>query len=216
MAWAYVAVALGLGVLAAWWLHRRAYRGAGDTVSRDLSPAWLPVLTVLGAVTAGPFYAHRPVAVVLTYLLALVWGSVLTVGDLEVRRLPDVLVLPAYPVVAGLLAVCSVSTHDGAALLRAAACAGAAVALFYLAALLSPGAEGLGLGDVKLAGVLGALLGWISWMNALMGLLSGFILGGVLALFLLIVRRADRRSFISFGPAMILGAYVWCLLPAAT
>jgi leader peptidase (prepilin peptidase)/N-methyltransferase len=122
------------------------------------------------------------------------------------------LVLPAYGVAAALLTACSAVTADWGALLRAAASAGIAVAVFLVAALVSPDAQGLGLGDVKLAGVLGALLGWLSWQAALLGLLSGFILGGLVALILLMSRRVNRKSSMSFGPAMLVAAYVWCLL----
>ena len=88
----------------------------------------------------------------------------------------------------------------------------AALFAFLLAALLSPGGEGLGLGDVKLAGVLGALLGWWGWDVALVGLLSGFVLGGLGALALLLTRRVDRRGSLAFGPAMLLGAYLCTVL----
>ena len=199
--------------LAAWWLSRRRYRIPEDVVHRTW-PAWLlPVLAAVGAMVAAPFYLGRPPVVIITYGAALVWGLVLTFIDLDVRRLPDSLTLPAYPVAALLLALCSAVTGDWAALWRAAACAGLAVLAFFLAALLSPGAEGLGLGDVKLAGTLGGLLGWLGWWPALYGLLTGFILGGLVAAVLLVSRRAGRKSHLSFGPAMIAGAYIWAVLP---
>jgi leader peptidase (prepilin peptidase)/N-methyltransferase len=214
MNWAYPAVITVVAGLAAWWLSRRRYRRADDTITRTL-PAWLlPVLAAAASVVAAPFYLGRPVVVILTYAAALVWGLVLTFIDLDVRRLPDFLTLPAYPIAAALLAVCSAVTGDWPALARAAACAGIAVFAFLLAALLSPGAEGLGLGDVKLAGTLGGLLGWIGWQNALYGLLTGFILGGLAAGVLLLFRHADRKSYLSFGPALIAGAYLWALLIA--
>lgn len=213
MAWAYVAGAVLLGGLAAGWLRHRPLRRADDTIHRALPPWWIPVAVAVGATLAGPFFAWRPPAVVLTYLVALVWGVALTHVDLEVRRLPDALVLPAYPVAAALLASCSALTGNWPALLEAAACAGGAVAGFGLLAVLSAGSEGLGLGDVKLAGVLGALLGWWDWSNAVFGLLTGFVIGGLVAGVLLVSRRARRGSSMAFGPAMILGAYLWCLLP---
>jgi leader peptidase (prepilin peptidase)/N-methyltransferase len=207
--WAYPAAITLAAALAAWWLGRRRYRIAEDTIHRTL-PAWLlPVVAAVAAVVAAPFYLGRPPVVVITYGAALVWGLVLAWIDLDVRRLPDFLTLPAYPVAAGLLAWCSAATGDREALLRAAACAGLAVLVFFLAALFSPGAEGLGLGDVKLAGTLGGLLGWWSWSTALYGLVTGFVLGGLVAAALLVSRRADRRSYLSFGPALIAGAYVW-------
>lgn len=212
MAWIYVGVAAALGGLGTWWLGRGGHRDPDDVQYRRVASWWAPVVAAAGAVLAGPFFAPQPVIVVVTYLLALVWGTVLAMIDLEVRRLPDLLTLPAYPVLAALLVGCSAVTHDWSALLTAAACAGGAVLIFGIAALVGAGSQGLGLGDVKLAGVLGGLLGWIGWVSAVMGLLSGFVFGGLVALVLLVFRRADRRSHMSFGPWMIVAAYLWCVL----
>jgi leader peptidase (prepilin peptidase)/N-methyltransferase len=206
--WIWVGLAGLLGGIAAGWLHRRGYRRDDDERHLVVRPWAVPVLAVLGAVAAGPFLADQPPVVLGTFVLALVWAVVLAVVDLEVRRLPDRLVLPGYPVAAVLLTACAVVTGDPGALLRALTCAGAAVAAFLAAALLSPGGEGLGLGDVKLAGVLGALLGWWGWSDALVGLLTGFVLGALGALLLLLTRRVGRRGSLAFGPAMLLGAYL--------
>ncbi|CAA9299632.1 MAG: Leader peptidase (Prepilin peptidase) / N-methyltransferase [uncultured Friedmanniella sp.] len=212
MAWVWVGLAGLLGVLAATVLQTRGYRRPDDEQHLVVRPWSVPVLAVLGATLAGPFLADQPPVVLGTWVLALVWAVVLAVVDLEVRRLPDRLVLPAYPVVAVLLTLCALATGDPAALLRALTCAGAGVAAFLVAALLSPGGEGLGLGDVKLAGVLGGLLGWWGWSDALVGLLSGFVLGALGSLLLLLARRVDRRGAVAFGPAMLLGAYLCTLV----
>ena len=212
-AWIWLGVALVLGVAASVWLRRRSYRRPDDEIYRPVSPCWAAVLIVAGTAVALPLTGSRPAVVQASYLIGLVWGVLLTLIDLDVRRLPDLLVLPAYPVVVLLLATCSLVTGSWSALLVALGCAGAAVAVFFLAAMVSPSADGLGLGDVKLAGVLGALLGWLSWLNAVMGLLSGFVVGGLAGAVLLILGRANRRSHIAFGPAMLVGAYVWCVLP---
>jgi len=209
--WIWVGLVALLGVGAALVLRTRRYRYPDDELRRSVHPAWVPVAALPAAFLAAPFWAGQPVPVLLTAVLALVWAAVLTLIDLEVHRLPDVLTLPAYPVLALLLLWCSATTGDWSALGRAAACSGAAVLVLTLAVLLSPGGEGLGLGDVKLAGVLGGLLGWFSWVAAVYGLLAGFVLGGLVAVVLLLVRRADRRSTISFGPAMVAGAYLVAL-----
>lgn len=188
---------------------------ADDTVHRVLPRWWVAVAAGLGAVLAVPFFARLPLVVSAVYLVALLWGLVLVHIDLRVRRLPDRLTLPAYPVTAVALLACSATTDRWSALAEAAASAGVAVAVFTLLALLSPGAGGLGLGDVKLAGVLAALLGWWDWRAAAVGLAAGFVLGGLAAAVLLITRRADRHSHIAFGPAMVAGAYLTCIVFAA-
>ncbi len=209
--WGLVLAAL-LGLGTALWLGRRRYRYDDDVVHHT-APGWLSAGTVfLGALLAVPFALDWSVARTLTYLLAWVWAVALMVIDLDVRRLPDRLTLPAYPAAAVLLTLCSWAEQRWEALAWAAACAGGAVLVYLVLALIAAGSEGLGLGDVKLAGVLGGLLGWLAPMTAVLGLLTGFILGGVIAAVLLLSRRAGRRSYVSYGPVMVLGAYPWVLL----
>lgn len=133
----------------------------------------------------------------------------LTLIDLDVHRLPDAVVLPAYPVALGLLALASwnpTGEADWAALVRALV-GGAAMALAYFVMLLVyPG--GMGLGDVKLAGVLGIYLAWFGWAELVLGWFAAFLLGGIFSVGLLVTRRAGRRSGIPFGPWMLLGAFV--------
>ena len=73
-------------------------------------------------------------------------------------------------------------------------------------AIISP--RGMGLGDVKLAGVLGLFLGSLGWGQLAVGAGAAFALGGLFSIILLITRRAGRKSGIPFGPWMLLGAWV--------
>lgn len=140
-------------------------------------------------------------------------GSALTLIDLDVHRLPDLIVLPSYPIAFVLLLVPTVVSGDWGALLRGVL-AGLALFVGYLVlALVSPGGGGLGFGDVKLAGVLGLLLGWVGWGPAIVSVLAAFIIGGLIALILLLLRRTSRKSSIAFGPSMILGAWVALMFP---
>ncbi|RJK96771.1 prepilin peptidase [Vallicoccus soli] len=124
--------------------------------------------------------------------------------DLDVRRLPDAIVLPAYPVSAALLALASEGTGEWGALLRAGAGGLLLFALYLLLAVAQPG--GMGFGDVKLAGVLGLHLGWLGWGTLVVGGFLGFLLGGAVGLALMAAGRAGRRSAIPFGPSMLAGA----------
>ena len=78
--------------------------------------------------------------------------------------------------------------------------------LFLVLALISPSA--LGMGDVKLAGLVGLPLGWLGWDAVLLGTAAGFVVQAVLSLVLLAARRIDLRGELPFGPAMLLGAAV--------
>lgn len=129
--------------------------------------------------------------------------------DLDVHRLPDAIVLPSYLVGAALLVLASWNpggASDWGALVRAAI-GGAALLVFYFAAALAYPA-GMGLGDVKLAGVLGMYLAWFGWGAFAVGAFGAFLLGGLFALGLVVSRRAGRKSGIPFGPWMLAGAFV--------
>jgi leader peptidase (prepilin peptidase)/N-methyltransferase len=71
----------------------------------------------------------------------------------------------------------------------------------------------LGFGDVKLAGLLGLLMGWLGWGPVIVSVLAAFVIGGLSALILLVAGRASRSSHIAFGPSMILGALVALMFP---
>jgi len=47
----------------------------------------------------------------------------------------------------------------------------------------------------------------------IVSVLAAFVIGGVIALILLLARRASRSSHIAFGPSMILGAWVALMFP---
>ncbi|MEW1980906.1 prepilin peptidase [Citricoccus sp. NPDC079358] len=71
---------------------------------------------------------------------------------------------------------------------------------------------GMGLGDVKLAGGLGLYAGWLGWDHLGGAIVLGFVAGGVVALVLVLARRATGSTHLPFGPAMLLGTVVALLL----
>lgn len=131
-------------------------------------------------------------------------GIALALIDLDCRRLPNAIVLPAYPVLAVLLTGSALWRHDGWSLARAAIGGAALFAFFLLLVLAYP--AGMGWGDVKLAGLLGLTLGYLSWSALVVGALAGFVLGAVTGVAVIAARRGDRRTALPFGPFMIAGA----------
>ncbi|MEP7194662.1 MAG: prepilin peptidase [Actinomycetota bacterium] len=216
--WAVALLALlGAGVGA--WLRGvlagAMYRRPSERARPLPVHTWWLVIAVALAWAAATFRfggeAHWSLLPAYLYLGAV--GAALTLIDLDVHRLPDLLVLPSYPIAFGLLLVPTVVTGHWGLLLRTVM-AGLALFLVYLGlALVSPGGGGLGLGDVKLAGVLGLLLGWLGWGQVMVSVLAAFLIGGVIAVILLLTRRANRSSHIAFGPSMILGAWVGLMFP---
>jgi leader peptidase (prepilin peptidase) / N-methyltransferase len=134
----------------------------------------------------------------------------LAVIEVGVHRLPNALVLPAYPVAAALLLVPALVTGEGPRLPRAVAGMAALCGFYLLLALASP--AGMGFGDVKLAGVLGMYLGWLGWPELLVGAFLAFPLGGLFSVAAMALRRAGRKFRIPFGPFMLLGAWTGIFL----
>jgi leader peptidase (prepilin peptidase)/N-methyltransferase len=139
------------------------------------------------------------------YLAAI--SVVLAVIDLDVWRLPDRIVLPAYLVGAVLLGSAGLLRNDVTALGVAAASSGGAFLLFLLLHL----AGGMGFGDVKLAGVLGLFLGYLGVGQLTIGIAAGFLVGAVVGVALIVARRSSRKSRIPFGPWMLAGAWIGVL-----
>jgi leader peptidase (prepilin peptidase)/N-methyltransferase len=131
-------------------------------------------------------------------------GIALSLIDLDCQRLPNSLVLPSYPVVALLLAVGALASRQPQLLLRAAIGCAALFALYFAMAFAYP--TGMGFGDVKLAGLLGMLLGFLSWQALIVGAFAAFLIGGLVGIAVLIARRGTRKTAIPFGPFMITAA----------
>lgn len=146
------------------------------------------------------------VPVILAYLYLASISIALALIDLDTRRLPNTIVLPAYVVLAILFTAACLLGAPGEALLRAAIGGAALYAFYFLLRLIRPG--GMGGGDVKLAGVLGMAIGWLGWGSLIVGAFAAFILGGAIGVALMLARRATRKSAIPFGPWMIAGAWI--------
>lgn len=144
--------------------------------------------------------------VVAAYLYLAAISIALTLIDLDVRRLPNAIVLPAYGVLGVLFTVACLLGAPWEGLLRAVVGAATLFAFYLLLRTVRPG--GMGGGDVKLAGVVGAALGWIGWGALVVGAFAAFVLGGVVAVALMLTGKAGRRSAIPFGPWIIAGAWV--------
>jgi leader peptidase (prepilin peptidase)/N-methyltransferase len=149
---------------------------------------------VLFGAAAYEFGASLPLLAALILISTLI---ALAVIDLEHRLLPNAIVGPAA--LAGLaLSILGDPARWWTYPLSAAA---VAVALFGLA-LVRPG--GMGMGDVKMGGMLGAFLGPYAALAVFLGALFGAIAGGLL----LAAGEVGRRSALPFGSFMALGALV--------
>ena len=184
------------------WLRTGDYRIEEDHPRLSLDRSWLVIPTAaaaggLAGVLTDPWLA----AGAWIYLV----GSVSVVWiDLDVHRVPDRLLRRWAPVLlAAVLLAAAAGTAGWGVLVTAILAAAAMGALFFVLAVVGS----MGLGDVKLAGVTGLMLGALGWSAVSTGVVAGFGAGAVAALWLL-VRGASRDSHLAFGPAIIIGAAV--------
>ncbi|NHC32032.1 prepilin peptidase [Dermacoccus nishinomiyaensis] len=157
------------------------------------------------------WWGTRP-GLVLTLVLVAPTLVRLAVIDLDVHRLPNALTLRAAgTVAAGLVLAGFVDAHRSGATVfdadaaRRAVVGAVALGACYLVLALLGGGSGMGLGDVKLAPTLGALLAWAGWDVWLTGTVAAFLLGGAWGVVLL-ARGRGRQARMPFGPFMIAGA----------
>ena len=193
ISWRYPAIEAATGIafaaVALWWAASAGLLSGG-------SPA------------SGPF--SGPIAAQLLVLAAYLWfvasGIVLTVIDLDTRRLPHSITGSAFVICFALLTVACTLGADWAHLLRAAAGAGVLFGFYTLLRLARP--DGMGGGDVRLAAVAGLMLAWLGWSSLAVGAFAAFLLGGVFGIALIVARRAGRRTAVPFGPWIVAGAWV--------
>jgi len=145
--------------------------------------------------------------------LLLAWALVLVVllaTDLDQRLLPDALTIPL--IVAAPAAVLAGFGRflEPADLPAAAVVAIAVPAALYLVSI--PFGEGaFGLGDVKFLVGFGLFAGVSRFV---LGVIAGIILAGIVIAVLLLARRISLRTFVPYGPFLIIGA-LWALLGPA-
>ncbi len=178
----------------------RAPRCTACGVQGSRASIW-PVLASVAS-TSIVVAAGMPWLMTGTWLLLTPVGVALARIDLAVQRLPDVLTLPAALAAVLLLGVWAIL--DGGSLLTIVASALGLCAAYLLMHLATRG--GMGMGDVKLALALGALLGALGVAAVLVATMLAFILGGLVSAVLLLRRRASRGATIPFGPFMLIGA----------
>jgi leader peptidase (prepilin peptidase)/N-methyltransferase len=123
----------------------------------------------------------------------------ITLIDLDHRIIPNRITGPA-----ALAAIVAVAALDSDFLPEALIAAAAGGGFFFIAAVLYP--RGMGMGDVKLAGMLGLYLGRAVGPAILIALVAGVVLGAAI-----IARKGaaeGRKTAVPFGPFLALGGMI--------
>lgn len=144
--------------------------------------------------------------VVFAYLWFVAVTLALALVDFDTKRLPNRIMLPGTVVGAVLLFVGALADGSLAAYGRSWLTASAYFAGFLVIALIVP--KGFGMGDVKLAFMLGMFTGFVSWTSLVAAVFLAVFIGGGASVVLLVMRRAGRGDAIPFGPSMVMGSWV--------
>ena len=147
-------------------------------------------------------FGTTPATMIVAWCYAWFLITVLVI-DLETRRVLNAMLLPAalFAVAAGLW----LQTPSMPSMLAGGLVGIGLFGLLYVIGRMLFGRAALGLGDVKLAGVIGLMTGYPDVMRALV---IGVLLGGAAALVLLATRRAGMKSTSAYAPYLALGAMI--------
>jgi leader peptidase (prepilin peptidase)/N-methyltransferase len=167
--------------------------------ARELPRTWQIAVAIVSVALAAACFARFGLtgrAVVGTFFAAVL--VLLSAIDLDCRLIPNAIVLPAL----GICLAAQLALYPDHALEWVLASLFAALALF-VPLLIVP--TGMGMGDVKLAALLGAVLG----TSVVAALFVGVLAGGLFAAGVLVREgRAARRKAIAYGPFLAFGGIV--------
>ncbi len=171
----------------------------GQTYSRRVAAVWVAAL-VLGWITyfhSGAFVAESSLT---TFAMALYAWFFLAIAviDLEHRKVYNRMLLATTPIM-----LLFTPLIEGPTILSAIGGGLFGFLLFLILALVWPGA--MGMGDVKLAGVIGLVTGF---PGIIVAILICIFSGGFVAAALLLRTRFKRGQTIAYAPYLVLGAWV--------
>lgn len=180
-------------------------RGRCRDCRTRISARYPMVEAATGALFAGTFVVVGLTWVLPAYLLFAGTTMVLILTDLDHQRIPNRILYPSTAIAILLLVAGAAADGTLTELPRALAGGGIYFGLLLLIALVARG--GFGMGDVKLAFLLGTFLAFGSWGTLWSGIFLAFLLGGSVSLLLLLTGRKGRKDAIPFGPPLIVGAW---------
>ena len=186
-----------------WLLLRGRCRSCGARISPVYPLTELGTGALFAAAAVG--FDRVWVAAIMAPFLGLMLA--LSAIDLRHRIIPNRIVYPSFPIFAVSILVADLA-GVGPDAARAALGMLAYGGGLLVVAIVSP--RGMGMGDVKLAGLIGLVLGSLGLRFVAVGAGVGIVLGGVGAIVALIA-GASRKQALPFGPFLAAGAAVAAL-----
>lgn len=198
-----IALMAGIGLAVGVLLNAIVYRaqhGAQRAVNVRFLSVELAAAVLFGALTMRFGIAPELPA----YLYLVMVGVALTMIDFDLRKLPDSIILPSYVVSVVLLMPAGAASANWYAGVRSLSGMAAMLMLYFALALAYP--NGLGFGDVKLAGLVGLYLGWLSWNALFITAVGSLVIACAGASAVVVTRRASSVVAIRVTPCLVSAA----------
>jgi leader peptidase (prepilin peptidase) / N-methyltransferase len=170
-----------------------------------------PGRTIAAAVVTGALFgaaAHHfgPDLVLAPFCVFFAMLVVVSVTDLTHRLVPRRLLYGALALIVPLLVASAAVDHQWRNVSGAAIAGAVSFGLFFAVWWFVP--RGLGFGDVRLAGVIGITVGYLSLLHAYVAFLAGFVIGLLFGVVLMVGTSSGRKTRIPFAPSLALGAVI--------
>lgn len=131
---------------------------------------------------------------------------VVSITDLSHRLVPRRIIYGGLALIVPLLVITSAVDHRWYSLSGSAVAGAVAFGIFFAIWWFVP--RGMGFGDVRLAGVIGMTVGYLSLLHAYIAFLVGFVVGMVFGLITMVAASSGRKTRIPFAPSLSVGAVI--------
>lgn len=194
-------------VMLARWMSREGHRRDDDLPRLKPASSWWTV-TIGTVIVVAAVLLLQPAIAVPTVVM-IVAGTAVSWIDIDVHRIPNRFLAVWVPVQGVALAWSTWLVGDPWRIAHALFGAALLGGLFLVLAMFGT----MGMGDAKLAGVCGAVLGFVGWpWTVLFGLLFASVGGAIIGVVLL--RRLGRHGHVAYGPAIVAGSWLSIALSA--
>ena len=155
-----------------------------------------PLVELLSGIFYLLLYIKFDIPVFIIYTLLVTSLIIITFIDIDHKIIPNVITLPGIPI--GLVLAYFFLPHTIKSALLGLFGGGG---LLLLMAVIYPG--GMGGGDIKMIAMLGAFLGW---EKVFLTIFSGSLIGSIIGIAMIILKKGGRKTKIPFGPYLASGA----------
>jgi leader peptidase (prepilin peptidase)/N-methyltransferase len=134
----------------------------------------------------------------------------ISVIDLEHYIVPNRILIPLTAAAVPLLAFAVLGDDAGVEdFVRGLLGGAVGLTVMFVLNLISP--RGMGMGDVKMSFPLGLYLGFLGWGEVVLGFFAAFLLGALVGLALIALKRRGRKDAVPFGPFLAAGTILAAL-----